>query len=235
MADEIIAALIGAIIGSVGAAFASYWLSRRGEKRQAYEIVMQRYLVQLQDAVDSLWYRFYNLKDMGYREPSQRLADTYYLTTTLYALGKVLAFKHMIVGEGAYYNIEIVKPGLVDFLRDRFEDIEKKLNHLNYENQLKVNFFRYDRQALAETIIQRDGQNVRISTFLEFRKCYDDPNSQIKSILEPAREFILKLERPQFTELMSYLSQIAKKLESETGIKTNIKPEKTDVNKFKIN
>ena len=219
MADEISSALIGAVIGSVGATFISNWLSRRGDKQRAYENVVQKYLLQLQDAVDSLWWRLHNLRDMGGRNVME---DSYYEISTLYALGKVLAFKYMVIVEGAYYNIEKIRPGLGDYLRNQLEAIDRKLNALNYENNLQMRFYRYDRQTLAECIMQKDGESLQANTFLEFRKAYADSNSMMKSMLASAKEFIFSLNRSQVTEIMVHLTDIAKRLEVETGIKTTI-------------
>lgn len=219
MSDEISSALIGAVIGSVGATFLSNWLSRRGDKQRAYENVVQRYLLQMQDSVDSLWWRLYNLRDLGGRK---NMDEKYYEITTLYAFGKVLAFKYIIVVEGVYYNIEKTNPGLGDFLRDQLEAIDSKLDYLNYENNLVNRFYRYDRQTLAESIIQKNNESTHTLTFLEFRRQYNE-DSTLKSLLLPAKEFIFSLNRSQVTEIMNRLLEIAKKLQTETWINTTIK------------
>lgn len=213
-------ALIGAVIGSVGATFMSNWLSRRGDKQRQYENVVQKYLLQLQDAVDSLWFRLYNLRNMGGRNVME---DSYFEVSTLYSLGKVLAYKYMLVVEGVYYNLEKMKPGLGHFLREKLEAIDHNMNRINYDNDLQRKFFRYDRQTLAESVMQKGNESWQASTLLEFKQRYDDSNSKIKLMLAPAREFVFSLERTQLNEIMQYLAEIAKRLETETGIKTAIK------------
>jgi hypothetical protein len=106
MADElpiIISALIGAVIGSIGSAVVTNLLTSRTEKKRSYENLVQRYLLQLQDSVESIWFRFVNIKQRGGRKV---MKDTYYETTTLYALAKVLAVKHIIIVEGVYSKIQ---------------------------------------------------------------------------------------------------------------------------------
>jgi hypothetical protein len=225
LSEDISSALIGAVIGSVGATFISNWLSHRGEKRISYERVVEKYLLQLQDSVDLLWYRFRNLRDSGGRHV---MTDTYFETTMLYALGKVFAFKHILIVEGVYANIERVKPNLGDFLKDKLDEMDKKYDDLNWQNQLEIKFYRYDRQTLAETIMQKDEDHLQTSTFLDFRKRYNNTNSDIKEILVSAREFIYALKRNQVDDLMKYLHDIADRLEKETGIKTTIKEKETE-------
>lgn len=174
----------------------------------------------MQDSVESLWFRFLNLRDMAGRSIMQ---DTYYETTTLYALGRVLAFKHIVVSEGIYASIEMTKPGIGVFLRDRLEDIDKRLDRLNYEIGISTPFYRYDRQALAESVTERDGNSLRTSTYLDFRQRYENPDSKLKALLKPAREFIFALDGSNVTDIMGHLSDIAEKLEQETGVKTSVR------------
>ena len=51
-ASTIVAALIGSIIGSVGAVLADHWMTGRNEKFHKREMLVQRYLFQLQDALE---------------------------------------------------------------------------------------------------------------------------------------------------------------------------------------
>jgi hypothetical protein len=88
MVDElttIISALIGAVIGSVGSTVVSNAFSSRAEKRKSYENVVQNYLLQLQDSLEALLYRFQNIKQRGGQKVMENI---YYETTTLYALAK---------------------------------------------------------------------------------------------------------------------------------------------------
>ena len=59
--STIVAALIGSVIGSVGALLTEHRLTGRSEKFHRREILVQRYLFQLQDALEMLWYPLHNL------------------------------------------------------------------------------------------------------------------------------------------------------------------------------
>ena len=222
MADDmstIVAALIGAVIGSIGSAAVTNLLSSRTEKKRSYENLVQRYLLQLQDSIESIWYRFLNIKQRGGR---MIMENVYYETTTLYALAKVLAIKHILITEGIYSNIENIKPGLGIDLRDKLEAFDKRLDQINFELDNPTRFYRYDRQLLAETVLEKEEQYLRVSTFLNFRKQYDDSSSSIRTLLAPTKEFVLQLDGSNISEIMKDLSTIAERLSEETGIRTSV-------------
>src|ERR687897_3922990 len=92
-AATLLGALIGAVIGSVGAVFVSHWLTLRREEDRARKELVQRHLAQLLYASESLWYRLLNIALRGgkaaMRDPE------YFKTTTLYSLGKLLAVERI--------------------------------------------------------------------------------------------------------------------------------------------
>ena len=85
MADDfitIIAALIGAVVGSLGAKLLDESLKRRAEKASLRQSLINQYLSQLQYAIDSLWHRLGTLKGPG----SHNINDKYYEASTLFSL-----------------------------------------------------------------------------------------------------------------------------------------------------
>ena len=60
-------------------------------------------------------------------------------------------------------------------------------------------------------------------TFIDFKQSYDLTNSTIKSTLTPAREFVLALDSSNVSVIRKLLSDIALRLESETGIRSSVK------------
>jgi hypothetical protein len=176
-AVTVLAALIGAVIGSVGAVFVQHWLTRQTEESHRRQILAQRYLFQLQDALETLWYRLNNLAYTGGR---YFIPDDYFETTTLYALGRVLAIERILVLEGVYPQIDDAYPKLGEFL------MKRRIDH-----ELQATGFRmYDRVALAEAMIEHDGERFRISTYLEFRRRYETKGSPEKKWLVPAKEAV---------------------------------------------
>lgn len=217
MAEEetIVAALIGSLIGSVGVVFVTHWLQRKSEKSQSHENMVQRYLLQLQDSVESLWYRCHNLKNRGGRFV---MSDTYFEMTMLYALGRVLAYNRIMLLDGIYSEIERHKKDLGDYLRTKLNKIENDLDAIR-----GLKFYRYDRLALAEAVMNVEQDRRQIRTYLEFRQRFDDPTSLLQKLLEPACTFIAGLQGEHVESIMKELKEIADTLSDETKIKTGIK------------
>ena len=100
-ASTIVAALIGSIIGSVGAVLADHWMTGRNEKFHKREMLVQRYLFQLQDALEMLWYRLHNLviHDGKYIMAEELLHDydTYMLWEESWHLSVFLHWRRFIL------------------------------------------------------------------------------------------------------------------------------------------
>lgn len=207
---SLIAALIGAGVGSIGAVLVGDMRKRKAELAERREAVVQRYLFQLQDSAESLWYRLRNLTYEGGRLVMQ---DEYFETTTLYALGRVLAVERLLALEGVYPQLETLYPGLGSFLMER-----------RSHYALGERFYHYDRLALAEAVMERDGDRHRVSTYLEFRRRYESEGQREKEWLAPAREAIESLMTPTKTKLLrKRLKQIAVRLSGETGIPSRLR------------
>ena len=162
----LIAALIGAIIGSVVPGILAHFLTIRREESLKRELLVQRYLYQLQDAAESLRYRITNLEDRKLLYAQQIGLGNYYRdyleTTILYALGRVLAVEHIFALEAVYPQLDNAYPKLGEQLRGlRLDNIGV------WEN---LGFYKYDRVSLAEAVIEREGDRFRPSTYLEFRR-----------------------------------------------------------------
>src|SRR5919109_4512040 len=173
---SLIAALLGASVGSIGAVLASDWRKRKAELLERREAVVQRHLYQLQDAAEALWYRLKNLLEEGGRSVME---DQYFETTTLYALGRVLAIERSLALEGVYPQLERLYPALGSFL------VEHRVDYA-----LPESFYRYDRLALAEAVMERDGDRYRPSTYVDFRRRYEGEDSGEREWLSPARDAI---------------------------------------------
>lgn len=217
--SSVIAALIGAISGSLGGNVVTDWLRRKNEKDVLRKTISERYLLQLQDSVESLWFRLDNIRDKGGRQVMQNL---YYEESTLYALGVVFAYNRILLLEGVYSQIEALIPGLGIFLKEKLKKIESEM-----DNRFKFHtaFYRYDRLALADSVLQRVNDKFQIFTYLEFKEKYEDKESSLKSILQPAKEFVGSLAGPEVEPIMNELSEIAFKIRNETRIETSIKQE----------
>ena len=204
----LLGALIGALIGSVGAVFAEFWLSGRARDKQARKQLAQKYLYQLQDAAESLWYRIDNLA-VFHREIKD---DSYFELTTLYVLGRVLASERILALDGIYPLLNDTYPGLSDILRNRIDRTMKKLG-------LK----QYDRIALAESLIESEGGRFRLYNYLEFRRKYEVDNAPEREWLEPARSAIGSLSTENVRERVSeLLYKVANEISKAIGVKISL-------------
>ena len=211
MADYVttlLAALIGALLGSIGAVFAEFWLSGRAKEKQERKQLAQKYLYQLQDAAESLWHRIDNL-GVWHREIKD---DSYFELTTLYALGRVLACEKVIGLDGIYAILNDMYPGLSDVLRNRIDKTMKQIG-------LKE----YDRIALAESLIKSEEGHFRLSTYLEFRGKYEMEDAPERKWLEPARIAIRLLSNENVRrEVSEILHKVVKEISKKIGVKSSL-------------
>jgi hypothetical protein len=201
---SLLAALIGAGAGSIGAVITSDWRKRKAETSERREAVVQRYLFQLQDAAETLWYRLDNVSRSGGRLV---MDDAYFETTTLYALGRVLAIERLLALEGAYPQLERLYPNLGGFLME---------HRIDYE-LAGTGFYQYDRIALAEAVVERETDRFRPSTYLEFRRRYESTESPEKEWLKPARNAVQSLSEQKTERVKAELRTVALRISRDTG------------------
>jgi hypothetical protein len=205
----LLAAFIGAIFGSVGAVVARHLLAQRSEDARARAMLTQRYLYQIQDSTEALWYR---LENLAFQQGRYVMPDQYFETTTLYALGRVLAIERILALEGVYPHLDTVYSELGDFLRKSRIDLSLQ----------GLGFFQYNRISLAEAVMEREQDRFRTSTFLEFRKRYEAEDSPERRWLAPAREGIKSLSQEKMQTLLDSLAEIALRVSKETGVSTSL-------------
>jgi hypothetical protein len=204
----LLGALIGALIGSIGAVFVQFWLSGQANDKNERKLIAQKYLYQLQDAAESLWYRIENLA-VFYGEIKD---DSYFEYTTLYALGRVLACEKIFGLDGIYPLLNDSYPGLSDVLRNR---IDKTLG--------RVGLKQYDRIALAETLVVTDEHKIRLATYLEFRRKYEKGETQEKEWLEPARLAIRFLSNESIRQDVSELMyEVAMEISKSIKVRSSL-------------
>jgi hypothetical protein len=215
----IVAALIGAVLGSGGAVLIQYLLTSRSEKLHRREILIQRYLFQLQDALEMLWYRLDNLANNFGRAV---MSEEYFVKTTLYVLGRVLALERIFMLEAVYPQLDTIYPGLGKWLKqNRFD-----LNLLGYLEWQTFDFYQYDRFLLAEAVIIHEGDVFRTATYLEAKRGYEEKEALEKEWIERAKQVILSFDDEQNRErvngLLDTLIAIAKYIENRTGIDSSL-------------
>jgi hypothetical protein len=205
----IIAALLGGVIGSLGA----QWLGERYRRSQDIEAtrrdVAVRHLIQLQDALESLWFRIDNL---AFRGGKQVMDAGYYETSTIYVIGYALAHKRLLTVEGAYAKLDVFQPGFARALEGDLEYLEKALGD---EARTATSFYRYERRALADFLLTWDGL-WRVLSYTEFAAA--SRREDAEAVVGPARNLLMRLTEHQASEILGATSATLQTLHSATGI-----------------
>ncbi|HYD54739.1 MAG TPA: hypothetical protein VEA99_19045 [Gemmatimonadaceae bacterium] len=145
MPDTITTLFVGAVGGAVAAAI-QYGFRRLAEAEQVRREIVERQLLQLQDAVESLYYRANNLRDWAGKAV---MSEVYYRQTSAYAIGRVLAHASLLVSTGVYAKLR----------RDALlkHEIKARLHALDRAMD-DQSFLHYHRVQLGEMAL--DGERV---------------------------------------------------------------------------
>lgn len=235
-AENAVYGLLGAAIGAAGAVISSFSAmkseskklheERKDERQKDLRNLVARYLVIIQDIVESLWHRFNNIK---YDQGRGQMGEEYYEATTLFSLARFFAIKQIMLLEGAYSSIEFAypsvngtKPGLGVHLQNQFEAIDKIIDETtNQPNGIK--FYRYDRLQLGEAVMEREDGQWRISKLLDFRRhYYSNPNPKLPDFLETAKEFVLAESLDTFGRIMDEIQVISRNISKVTLLPSSI-------------
>ena len=202
----VLAALIGALLGSVGAVFAEFWLSGRSREKQARKQIAQKYLYQLQDATESLWFRIDNLA-VFHREMVQ---DSYFEITTMYAFGRVMACERLLGLDGIYPLLHDTYPGLTEIFRNQLSEAMRKLS-----------IKEYDRIAIAEALLVSENDRLRVGNYLEFSERFSD--SAMHKWLAPLQEAVpvLNLENDR-DYIAERLCKVSFEIANRIGVKCSL-------------
>jgi hypothetical protein len=179
--------------------------ARRAEADSRRERLRSRYLYQLQDAADSLWFRLHNLTERSGAPVMDARDPLYREVTTLYALGRLLAVHRMLTLDGVWPELA------------RFQDITRPLRALTREDAWPSGLLHYDRMALGEAVLERDDEGFRTSTYLEFRRRYESDEALPREWRDRVRKAVEDFSgRPRDT-LLAILSHLSHALEEATG------------------
>jgi hypothetical protein len=221
----ILPALIGALSGSFGGNFVSNWLKKREEKDRIRKDLTNKYLIQLQYIVQSFYYRLYNMKvNSGAKYMNYVKGNSeYYIITTLYSLGSMLADHRILLVEGIYSQMEYIYPKFGSLLITKFDEFGFKLDRMsiiNPDTNKRIKFFRYDRMLLGDVVTEENNGTFRVCSYKKFKDMYES-DDKVNSSLSPAREFVENLPFSSSSELdtlMVDLNYISKELEQKTAI-----------------
>jgi hypothetical protein len=212
---DAVMAVVAVLVGAVATFVIQEWRAERDRR----EVLLKRYLAQLQDACESLWYR---LRNLAFEHADTATDPDYLVTTTMYTLGRALGIERMLALEGLYPEIWKRFPMLKSALRRRALDDAVEATTKKAAKSLQ----HYDRVALAEAVVERDDETFQQSTFLEFRRRVEGTGPE-REWWEPARESVaaLKNEKSAVKPLMTELRTLAVALSPVTKMETSLESE----------
>jgi hypothetical protein len=233
MVDEsnlvsLIGALIGATGGSIGGNFFTDWLSRKAEKQKLSKYITDKFLTQLQYLLESLYFRFQNMKDRGGSRYMKLIKgnEDYYITSSLYALGSVLAYHRLLLFEGIYPQIESLAPTVGSELLNKLDEFGMSLDNIKVtlpDSDKTIKFFRYDRVLLGDILTNEESSVRQTYSYARFRERYEKEEF-IKKNLQPARDFVEALQySDDLSSLMEQIKEILTNLEPLTKVPVRIK------------
>ncbi|MBE9113756.1 hypothetical protein IQ273_30765 [Nodosilinea sp. LEGE 07298] len=197
-------ALIFAGLGTFTGALIQYYFQRRSAAQQERREIIEVYLLQLQNAVESLYYRLNNLLDWGGKT---FMADDYYRATSIYILARILAQENLLITQGIYAKLSY---------DERFKrSLKLHLHALNcgLDDQ---NFLYYHRVQLAEMLV-REGKLITYTNFLALLD-----QQHITVAVVKAEEFIVSASNQQLEMLRQQAKTLVLLLELKTKVPSAI-------------
>jgi hypothetical protein len=202
----LLAALIGALVGSIGAVLVEHRLSGRAEGRRRRQVLIRQDLFQLQDSLESVRRRLLNLLEQS---GASVMTERYRQMTTLYAFAVVLAIERKFAREAVYFELNDYWAGLGDFLRNKRFEVALRGLHIHH----------YRRLALADVASIRDGDSDRTRSLLEFLTAYEQLEPDIRE--EFVAPFLARIEKGDPSRLQSivqHCGEVVDRIASVTGV-----------------
>ena len=133
------AALIGAVIGTLGSVLLTDWLAVERQRDATKSELVQKHLTQLQESAEQLWLRIANA---GHEQTRRRGQDSQ-MASVLYALGRYVATDRQVALEGLLPSIRSMAgcSELADIIKQQeYGDILAKIGVPYYARLALVGF-----------------------------------------------------------------------------------------------
>jgi hypothetical protein len=205
----VIASLIGAVLGSLGGQWLRYRFQVRAEVARTRRDVAQKHLIQLQDAMESLFFRMSNLASDTDR---QLLQYPYYNRSTIYAIANFLAHKRRLMIDGAYALLDVHGEAFPHELEGALELVEKELGR---EWIPGGSFFRYQRQEAGEALLVWN-EGWRVSNYAEFSERLD--HGELEPRLKGVRDLLSEHEHVDWNVIRDRVGDALRLVAQRTGI-----------------
>lgn len=203
MTESLQSVLTSVIAGGIGAAIGTvfqYAFGRYKETQQIRREIVETRLLQLQNAVESLYYRSNNLLDHDGRGT---MSDEYYMQTSAYAFAIVLAQEALLVSTGTYAKIQSDE--------ELKSTIKGALHQLNSAMD-PGGFHHYYRVQLGEMATD----DARILTYTEFLERWNDPKYLI--MITVLRRALDRFSEVQSERMRNLAGGLVGDLTKKTGV-----------------
>jgi len=209
----VVAALIGAALGSIGAVVVQGWIEQKRDSERLREALVERHLLALQEGVEGLWFRLDNVANRGGRGVMHRGDPTYWEITSVYALGRALGAERLLGLDGVSPQIAAAWPELGEALATHRIDRRVK-------DTFGDDLFHYDIVLLAEGVLlqSEDGANIRLMMYAEFRRAFNDESTGLRESVEPAIKALNSMDLDQNRRIRAALTALASALSEVTGV-----------------
>ena len=201
MPEAIWSLIIGAVGGAVAAAI-QYGFRRYAESEQLRREVVETHLLQLQNSVESLYYRANNLRDWAGKAV---MSERYYQQTSAYVLGRVLAHESMLVSKGVYAKL--------DRNTSLKRTIKATLHSLNWAMDDEA-FLHYHRVQLGEMLLEGDS----VISYTDFLHRWTEP--RFAEVVSAVSRFVQKVSPDRLDKIRSDAARLIDLLAKQTKVPT---------------
>ena len=204
----VVASLIGAVLGSLGGQWLRYRFQLRAEEARTRRDVAQRHLIQLQDAMESLYFRLANLAD----KERDLLRYPYYTQSSIFAISNFLAHKRRLMLDGAYALLDVHGTTFAHELEVALESVEAELGR---EWVPDDSFFRYQRQGAGESLLIWD-DGWRVASYPEFSERLE--KGELEASMRGVRNLMGWHEHVDWGVIRDRLGEALRLVAQRTGI-----------------
>jgi hypothetical protein len=199
MTAEFVALIFGGL-GTLIGALIQFFIQRASLASQERREIVESYLLQLQNSLESLYYRLNNIRVRG---GEAVMGGEYYRDTNLYVFGRILAHEHLFVTKRIFAKL--------NYDNRMKREIKLGLHTINWAMNAQ-SFHHYYRVQLAEMLI--DGE--RVLSFTEFLDRKKDRRFQ--KALKAAGAFIQAMPGDRIDEIMNASRALIAVVEARTNV-----------------
>lgn len=206
-----IAQAIGTLAAAGIGAFGAWWYGRRARVAAESELLIRNYLVQLQEATESLAHRIINVQRHNGIESMASI--DYYRESSRYAIATFLGQHRRLTADGVFGHLELRWPGFGTSVQELLLQSERELGSLADHS-----FQRYHRRELADLSLDWTTERLRPVSYSTFRLLMAEPAQQpTRAAADRATEDFVAAD-----QLIAALELVSLAIGDKTGIASSI-------------